>query len=229
MLNRSSFQETRRPAAPHIDINSLRPDPKVNAVSMAAGLIAIALGFLPVQFAGLVAGTYEWTYYHRAGLAGLVAVALGLFAVGLYALASPFVREWVFWRWARDAHEQAIRNQQVNGGAELTTVADNFTLRWNDPLAMLGLAIAVHYEQQRGKRNAHAVDELTDSGGWLGQTRLGKVPQSQAEQAGRVFAALRFVEGRKPRQRGEWAVDDYGQIVEAFAREWSKIKWAEVG
>jgi hypothetical protein len=227
MFNQTSHTEMRRPAQSHIDINALRPNGKERAAWMAAGVVIVAVGFVPVQFGLLVSSAYVWTGAHWVGLIGLFSLASILFGVGVYCLLLPIGREWQFNRWASKANTVALANQQAVG-IETLTKTDSFTLRHNDPVAALGVAVLIHYHAQQGKA-VYTVDELADTEGWLGQTRLGKIPQSQAARLLRVYAQMGLLTERQPKRAGAWLADDYGAVVEAFARRWGKVKWNEVG
>ncbi len=226
MFNQTSQVELRRPAQPHIDINALRPNAKVQAAWMAGGVVMIALGFIPVQFGLLIAAADDWSAFHWTGVIGSFSLAGLLFGVGVYCVLLPVGREWQYNQWAANANAIALANQRAMQ-VETLTQTDSFTLRHNDPLAALGVAVLIHYYRQQGKA-VYTVDELTDTEGWLGQTRLGKIPTNQAARLLRVYAQLGLLTERQPKRAGAWLADDYGEVVEAFARKWGKVKWNEV-
>ena len=219
-----------------MDLNAGKPDPKEAAFNalftlgayLIAGIAALAFVWsLPeTDFTGYIA-------WHLTNVIGILVSGLIVFATLRYgwAMGNITVKLWHGYhsrieRW----NDEVIRSYRAMHGQEITNTVSIYELDPNVPSHVLITALLVQH------RLAHAANqrelpwstrgladrlELTSGNN---SVLLGELGGTRPERMSMRLAELGFISNRKPGSAGNWVPQSYDDIIENYARQWSKVK-----
>lgn len=221
-----SVSETTRPAHAPMNLDVGRP-----VARDVVRLAALSFGFLSLGTLGgfifwgaTPAGVYSpWSGWRVLLLLFGGSVALVGFGLGVN-LARLMVHDWKsYHRRLDDWHYAALEAYEQAQGQETHVQTSAWELTTSAPRDMLLVALALHYEVQKGNTSAHTVRALTGDK-WLGGIRLGDINTTQAQRMSKALVDMRLVKGKEGRSAGTWTPESPEQVIELVMNNWSRVR-----
>lgn len=221
MLSTKTHQRTTTPAAPLVDYNTGKLEPR--AMLWAFGFAAAGVVALFVPGGALMILCWPPAYGDWGAWSALGFVTGGaLTLLGLVVFGWPLSELWAERRAFRvrqaDAFalDQELREQ--GGGLVVHEEVSEFeyTAERDDHLLMVALAFT-----REKARNSHwrpSIGALTGEGVWIGQRKFASVNTSQARLMLTTLAEMGFIEGRERGAAGEWRFTTADDAIERFEK-----------
>lgn len=229
MIGRT-FQQTVRPSAPPIDLNSARLDPHSWRMALIGGGIYLGVGMLLVALWALVApheyddpGRFRLVMTYTSGSLGLL-----LLFLGAYALLLPYRRERLHERRVEAWNKLTMQERLDQGGVEVIQEVTEWELQPEHPGHVLLAAIAVQARLAQPSNRVPYSTRALQEGAYIGSkahlVKLGEMTAPSAERMAARFAELGIIQGRDGRTRapGEWVPESFEDVIEIFAENWRK-------
>jgi len=122
---------------------------------------------------------------------------------------------------------QIAMYQRANGLEHIREYSEH-ELRPDLARDVLALGLALHYRYASGvqRRDLHSVRSLEESIYIDAGNRailIGKLAGTSPEKASALFAKLGWVRNRRPGHAGDWVPQSFEDVIDLFARNWSKV------
>lgn len=228
------YETTTRPASGAMDLNSGKPDAKQAAMSASFTLGAIlCMGMGALVFSWSIPksefGQIQWNAFN---VVGIVTGSFVVFFAFRYAWSMGNITV-VLWEdyltRLRDWHKAELWAYTKQDGVETMQAVSIYEYSANVAYQAFVTALLIQYRLTHNKSSVlpYSVRGLEDplqlsSGNNL--ILMGELKGTQPERMSERLADLGYVTNRKPGYAGDWQPQSYEDIIETFARNWSKIK-----
>lgn len=226
MLTSRSGNRTTAPAAPLMDYEAGKGDPRSMAwaVAFSAGGLLIALPLGGSLIIALRPPTYgEWSGWATLGFM----VGCGVFALGLAVVLLSIIRYWAdskaHRRRLEAAFELELELRGQAGGVVTYEEFEEFQFYSERPQDMLLIIMALTRRAQADPQWRPSIGALIEDGVWINRGRsrqkLGNVNTSQARKILTELADMGYIQGRTDGSAGEWVVKEVDTALDLYERK----------
>lgn len=225
MLSGRSSYRTTAPAAPLVDYNTGKLEPR--AMVWVFGMAALGLLVLFVPGAALAIACRppeygDWGAWRLLGFATGGALSLLGLTVFWWPVSELRAERREFRERQRVSFDTDIELRHQQGGVVVEEVSNEWELRADKPDEVWYFITAMHWAVAQGQDAPWALRRITDEGVWLGNRKLA-INTNQARQMVDNLATMGFIRGRTERHPGNWVPETLDAAVELYDRNAKKV------
>lgn len=222
MLTGRTGQRTTAPAAPLMDYEAGRSEPKklAWAVAFAAGGMLVLLplgGALAIVCRPPEYG--EWGGWALLGFCVGIGVAILGLILAIVPMADVMADAAAHRRRVREAFQLELELRESAGGVVVHEEFEEFCFYAERPNDMLLIITALTRRAQTDPQWRPSIATLIDEGVWVGRRKLGNVNTSQARKILTELSEMGFITGRTDGSAGEWVYKELDAAVDRYERK----------
>lgn len=221
MMNMREGRRTTAPAAPLMDYEAGRGDPR--KLLLAAGLSALGIIVILPAGAALAIVTSEGAFSGSgwALLGHIVGYCLGLLGVVVAAVpTSDYILDSALHRKRqRDAFNLEMQLRKASGGVVTQEDYKEFFFYADRPNDMALIIMALTRRKAVEPQWRPTTGDLVDEGVWLGNRKLGDVNTNQARVILSTLAEQGFIVGRGDGASGDWIYTSVDEAISRYERK----------
>jgi hypothetical protein len=225
MLSGRSTYKTTAPAAPLIDYNTGRLEPR--AIVWIFGIAAVGLLVLFVPGGALMIlcqppAYGDWGAWRILGfVAGGALAVLGVM-VFWWPVSELRAERRAFRARQDESFETDIELRRQQGGVIVEEASNEWELRADKPDEVWWFITAMHRAVQGGHDAPWALRRVTDEGVWVGHRKIA-INTNQARLMVDNLATMGLIRGRTERHPGQWVPETLDDAAELFDKNGTKV------